>query len=36
VYLKMSFSLQLVQERAGNILEAIGMGKDFLSTTQAA
>jgi hypothetical protein len=28
--------LQLVQERAGNILEAIGIGKDFLSRTSAA
>jgi hypothetical protein len=28
--------LQLVQERAGNTLEAIGIGKDFLSRTQAA
>jgi hypothetical protein len=28
--------LRLVQERAGNTLEAIGMGKDFLSRTQAA
>jgi hypothetical protein len=28
--------LQLVQERAGNILEAIGIGKDFLSRTPAA
>jgi hypothetical protein len=26
----------LIQERAGNILEAIGIGKDFLSRTQAA
>jgi hypothetical protein len=26
-------TLQLVQERAGNILEAIGIGKDFLSRT---
>jgi hypothetical protein len=25
--------LKLVQERAGNILEAIGIGKDFLNTT---
>jgi hypothetical protein len=25
--------LQLVQERAGNILEAMGIGKDFLSRT---
>jgi hypothetical protein len=28
--------LQLVQERAGNTLEIIGIGKDFLSRTQAA
>jgi hypothetical protein len=28
-------TLKLVQERAGNILEAIGIGKDFLSRTQA-
>jgi hypothetical protein len=28
--------LQLVQERAGNTLEAIGIGKDFLSRTPAA
>jgi hypothetical protein len=28
--------LKLVQERAGNTLEAIGIGKDFLSSTQAA
>jgi hypothetical protein len=28
--------LQLVQERAGNTLEAIGIEKDFLSRTQAA
>jgi hypothetical protein len=28
--------LQLVQERAGNILEAMGIGKDFLSGIQAA
>jgi hypothetical protein len=28
--------LKLVQERAGNALEAIGMGKDFLSRTQVA
>jgi hypothetical protein len=26
----------LVQERAGNALEAIGIGKDFLSRTQMA
>jgi hypothetical protein len=29
-------TLQLVQERAGNTLEVIDIGKDFLSTTQAA
>jgi hypothetical protein len=28
--------LKLVQEKAGNTLEAIGIGKDFLSTTQGA
>jgi hypothetical protein len=28
--------LKLVQERAGNSLEAIGIGKDFLSRTPAA
>jgi hypothetical protein len=28
--------LQLVQERGGNILEVIGIGKDFLSRTPAA
>jgi hypothetical protein len=28
--------LKLGQERAGNTLEAIGIVKDFLSTTQAA
>jgi hypothetical protein len=28
--------LQLVQERAGNTLEAIGIGEDFLSRTPAA
>jgi hypothetical protein len=28
--------LQLVHERAGDTLEAIGIGKDFLSRTQAA
>jgi hypothetical protein len=28
--------LQLVQERVGNILEAIDIGKDFLSRTQMA
>jgi hypothetical protein len=27
--------LQLIQERAGNTLEAIGIGKDFLSRTPA-
>jgi hypothetical protein len=26
----------LIQERAGNTLEAIGINKDFLSRTQAA
>jgi hypothetical protein len=29
-------TLQLVQERAGNTLEAIEIGKDFLSRTQEA
>jgi hypothetical protein len=29
-------TLQLVQERAGDTLEAIGIGKDFLSRTPAA
>jgi hypothetical protein len=29
-------TLKLVQERAGNTLEAIGIGKDFLSRTPAA
>jgi hypothetical protein len=29
-------SLNLVQERAGNTLEAIGIGKDFFSRTQTA
>jgi hypothetical protein len=29
-------TLKLVQERAGNILVAIGIGKDFLSRTPAA
>jgi hypothetical protein len=29
-------TLKLVQERAGNTLEAIGIGKDFLNTTPAA
>jgi hypothetical protein len=29
-------TLQLVQERARNTLEATGIGKDFLSRTQAA
>jgi hypothetical protein len=28
--------LKLVRERAGDMLEAIGIGKDFLSRTQAA
>jgi hypothetical protein len=28
--------LKLVQERAGNTLEATGISKDFLSRTQAA
>jgi hypothetical protein len=28
--------LKLVQEKAGNTLEAIGIGKDFLSSTPAA
>jgi hypothetical protein len=28
--------LKLVRERAGNTLEAIGIGKDFLSRTQVA
>jgi hypothetical protein len=28
--------LELVQERAGNTLEAIGIGKDFLSRAQVA
>jgi hypothetical protein len=28
--------MKLVQERAGNTLEAIHIGKDFLSRTQAA
>jgi hypothetical protein len=28
-------TLKLVQERAGNTLEAIGIGKDLLSKTQA-
>jgi hypothetical protein len=28
--------LYLVHERAGNILETIGIGKDFLSKTSAA
>jgi hypothetical protein len=27
-------TLKLVQERAGNTLEAIGIGKDFLNRTQ--
>jgi hypothetical protein len=29
-------TLKLVQERAGNILEAIDIGNDFLSSTQVA
>jgi hypothetical protein len=29
-------TLKLVQERAGNTLEAIGIGKDFLNRTTAA
>jgi hypothetical protein len=29
-------TLKLVQERAGNTPEAIGIGKDFLSRTQVA
>jgi hypothetical protein len=29
-------TLKLVKERAGNILEAIGISKDFLSRTQLA
>jgi hypothetical protein len=28
--------LKLVQERAGNTLKAIGIGKEFFSRTQAA
>jgi hypothetical protein len=28
--------LQLVHERAGNTLKALGVGKDFLSRTQVA
>jgi mitochondrial fission protein ELM1 len=28
--------LQLIQERAGNTVEAMGIGKDFLSRTPAA
>jgi hypothetical protein len=28
--------LQFVQEKAGNTLEAIGIGKDFLNRTPAA
>jgi hypothetical protein len=28
--------LKLVQERAGNMLKTIGIGKDFLSRTQVA
>jgi hypothetical protein len=29
-------TLKLIQKRAGNALEAIGIGKDFLNRTQAA
>jgi hypothetical protein len=29
-------TLKLVQEKAGNTLEAMGIGKDFLSRTQTA
>jgi hypothetical protein len=29
-------TLKLVQEREGNMLEAIGIGKDFLRRTQVA
>jgi hypothetical protein len=29
-------TLKLVQERAGNTLEAIGIGNDFLNRTQVA
>jgi hypothetical protein len=29
-------TLQLLQEGAGNTMEAIGIGKDFLGRTQAA
>jgi hypothetical protein len=29
-------TLKLIQKRAGNTLKAIGIGKDFLSRTQAA
>jgi hypothetical protein len=29
-------TLKLVQERAGNTLEVIGIGKDFLNITSAA
>jgi hypothetical protein len=29
-------TLKLIKEKAGNTLSAIGMGKDFLSRTQAA
>jgi hypothetical protein len=29
-------TMKLVQERAGNIVEAIGIGKDFLNRTPAA
>jgi hypothetical protein len=31
-----SETLKLVQERAGNTLELIGIGKDFLNRTQMA
>jgi hypothetical protein len=31
-----SYTLQLVQERAGSTLEAIVIGQDFLRRTQAA
>jgi hypothetical protein len=29
-------TMKLLQERAGNTLELIGIGKDFLNTTPAA
>jgi hypothetical protein len=29
-------TLQLIQQRAGNTVEAISIGKDFLNTTPAA